>query len=155
MVSFPLQSGVQLLYLWCAIIYGNEEFKVLTEVEQNKTAATEQTSSLGELSNTSHIFNGLQVKTGLLQSNCTPRILHLPLRSQLSAQKGDLEDQKGGRSLHCSFFCGNSRARSLAIGHYSVFRPEKRRVEEDEQHKREVIVVCALNFTNRLARRDP
>ena len=37
----PLQSGVQLLYLRCAIVYGNEEFKVLTEVKRNKTAAAE------------------------------------------------------------------------------------------------------------------
>jgi len=41
----PLQSGVQLLYLRCAIIHSNEEFKVLTEVKRNKTAAAEQTSS--------------------------------------------------------------------------------------------------------------
>lgn len=57
-------------------------------------------------------------------------------------------DQKGGRSLHWFLLCEASRARSLAIGHYSVLRPEKRRVEEDaEQQKREVIVVCAHNFT--------
>lgn len=41
----PLQSGVQLLYLRCVIIQGNEEFNVLTEVKGNKTAAAEQISS--------------------------------------------------------------------------------------------------------------
>ena len=73
----------------------------------------------------------------------------MPLRSQLSAQKGDLGvDQKGGRSLDWFLLCEASRSRSLAIGHYSVLRLEKRRVEEDaEQHKREVIAVCAHYFT--------
>lgn len=56
----------------------------------------------------------------------------MPLRSQLSAEEGDLRvDQKGGRSLDWLLLCEASRARSLAIGHYSVLRPEKRRVEED------------------------
>lgn len=46
-------------------------------------------------------------------------------------------DQKGGRSVDWFLLCEASRARSLAIGHYSVLRPEKRRVEEDAGTGRE------------------
>lgn len=58
-------------------------------------------------------------------------------------------DQKGGRSLDWFLLCEASRARSLTIGHYSVLRPEKRRVEEDAGtgQEREVILVCACHFT--------
>lgn len=72
----PLQSGVQLLYLWCAIIYGNEEFKVLTEVKRNKTAATEQTLKPGvNYLTPSHIFTAYKAKTGLLQQAIAPQDL--------------------------------------------------------------------------------
>lgn len=33
----PLESGIQLIYLWYAIICGNKEFKVLTKAKQNNS----------------------------------------------------------------------------------------------------------------------
>lgn len=140
----PLQSGIQLIYSWCALICGNKEFEVLTKAKQNNTTAITKPipSPLSNHINAliPHIYFWFAEKltAGLLQSNCTVRILHSSPRSWLSVadrlEKGDLRADRGrwwtDTGLVPSLRSRQSRIPSWALALSSLLcsicdRPEK------------------------------